>query len=95
MRSAHFVRHSELSINIRTGHPPILRLPNRQHHTVVTGRLLLLCVLHRTDLSCEHLYHAHRYKEGKADSTTERPVHLLYAYRLSLGCANCPVLHVL
>ncbi len=44
----------ELSTDFEIGHPPFLRLPDRQHHPVVIGRLLLLCLLHRVDLVREH-----------------------------------------
>ncbi len=54
MRLALFYVLSELRKDRVIGHPPILRLPNRQHHTVVNGQLLLLCVLHRIDLIFEH-----------------------------------------
>jgi cation-transporting ATPase 13A3/4/5 len=30
-----FMCHSELSTDLEIGHPPFLRLPDRQHHTVV------------------------------------------------------------
>ena len=63
--------HLELSADFRIGHPPFLRLPDCQHHTVVIGRLFLLRVLHRIDLLCEHHYNAYRYEEGKTASATE------------------------
>jgi hypothetical protein len=62
--------HLELSTDLKIGHPPILRLSDRQHHTVVIGRLLLLCVLHRIDLICEHHYNTYRHEEGKTASTS-------------------------
>ena len=49
----------ELSTDLEIGHPPFLRLPDRQHRTVVIGRLLLLCVLHRIDLIREHHHNSY------------------------------------
>jgi hypothetical protein len=49
----------ELSTDLEIGHPPFLRLPDRQHHIVVIGRLLLLCVLHRVDLIREHRHNTY------------------------------------
>jgi len=49
----------ELSTDLEIGHPPFLRLPDRQHHTVVIGRLLLLCVLHRVDIIREHHHNSY------------------------------------
>ena len=49
----------ELSMDLEIGHPPFLRLSDRQHHTVVNGRLLLLCILHRVDLIREHRHNSH------------------------------------
>ena len=48
-----------------SGHPPVLRIPNREHHSVVTGRLLLLCVLHRFDFVYQYRNHFDRYEEGR------------------------------
>jgi hypothetical protein len=64
------VHNSELQTNLEIGHPSFLRLPDCQHHIVVIGQLLLLCFLHRVDLSCEHHHHACRYEEGKTVSMT-------------------------
>jgi hypothetical protein len=61
---------SECHTNLETGHPSFLRLPDCQHHTVVIGRLLLLCFLHRVDLSCEHHHDTYRHQEGKTVLTT-------------------------
>jgi hypothetical protein len=47
------------------GHPPILRLPDRQYRSLVVGRLLLLRLLHRINISCEHHHDSYRHKEGK------------------------------
>ena len=49
----------ELSTDLEIGHPPFLRLSDCQHHPVVIGRLLLLCVLHRVDLVREHHHDSH------------------------------------
>ena len=49
----------ELSTDLEIGHPPFLRLPDCQHHTVVIGRLLLLCVLHCVDLIREHRHNSY------------------------------------
>ena len=49
----------ELSTDLEIGHPPFLRLSNRQHHTVVIGRLLLLRVLHRVDIIREHHHNSY------------------------------------
>jgi hypothetical protein len=49
----------ELSTDLEIGHPSFLRLPDRQHHIVVIGRLFLLCVLHRVDLVREHHHNSY------------------------------------
>lgn len=49
----------ELSTDLEIGHPSFLRLPDRQHHTVVIGRLFLLCILHRVDLVREHHHNSY------------------------------------
>ena len=59
MRLALFYVTLEPSIDLEIGHPSFLRLPDRQHHTVVIGRLLLLCVLHRVDLIREHHHNSY------------------------------------
>ena len=46
------------------GHPPILRLPNRQHHSLVFGRLLLLRILHRPYLRHEYRHDPSRNETG-------------------------------
>ena len=60
----------KLSTDLEIGHPPFLRLPDRQHYTVVIGRLLLLCILHCVDLIREHRHNSYRYEKGKTASTT-------------------------
>ena len=54
------------------GHSPILRLPDCQHRPLVVGRLLLLRLLYRIYLSCEHHHDSHRHKEGKRYLTAVR-----------------------
>jgi hypothetical protein len=41
------------SPNLIVDYPPILRVSSGQHHPLVIGRLLLLCILHCTDLYIE------------------------------------------
>ena len=49
----------ELNTDLGIGHPPFLRLSDREHHIVVIGRLLLLCVLHRVDIIREHHHNSY------------------------------------
>jgi hypothetical protein len=77
------------------GHPPILRLPDCQHRPLVVGRLLLLRLLHRIYLSCEHHHDSHRHKEGKRYSIALRNLcssHMQTIIRMrELSRFTCPV----
>lgn len=55
--------------NIYIGPKPFLRIPNRQHYSLVHGRLLLLCLLYLHHQCRQHHYYIGRDKEGMKHTT--------------------------
>jgi hypothetical protein len=48
-----YVVYLDFDCDIR-GYPSLLCISNRQHCSLVSGRLLLLCVLYRPDIGHQH-----------------------------------------
>jgi hypothetical protein len=73
-----------------TGCPPFLRVPNRQHHPLVPGRLLLLCLLYRPDLSRQYNIDSRRHQEGASTIFQSVGHHLTLKIRQYAECETCP-----